>query len=557
MKKNKLIAFIISFMIILPIAVSLLVSKISFYYANNGMALNKLILLINFFYGVLIVIVAAISTFLIIFLIMKDIIKMSDRTYYMSEGDLTKKLDENNNVFLNKLSINVNYLLLKFRGLICQIMTMTEKVIDYSTNLNEASHRANIYYGETTTAINEISMDMTSQMSAILRAKDYSLEIVDSSKNISIQGESIENMASSMMDVVQSSYANFEALIDRMNKSTSSSLSIAFKMKNLEERAFKIQNIADTVKKISESTNLLALNASIEAARAGESGKGFSVVADEVRKLAEISSNQAKEIEVIIDDVKNEIINIASNVNKEVENMKEDIEFSKRTREALNDIIDQTKNTFDAIKNINNIIEDQVNKIDKIENIMNDISQISENTTAATQQVAASAEEQSDAIENIINSISNLTKMNHDIKEYVDSFTKNYEINNETKQYIDKGLNALIEVSKDKRLATMDYNICTEALKERIKEHPYFELFAAMHKDGTRKAVTIDYSDTNEVFQNFAHRPYFMPAVQGEVFTSKPYISVDTNSYCIAIAVPVRDEKGEIVGILQGDLTLG
>ncbi|OPJ56981.1 methyl-accepting chemotaxis protein [Alkalithermobacter paradoxus] len=557
MKKNRLIVTMVAIIVLIPVLLSLGVGKISSNYVNSGMEFGKIVLFINLFYGISIVVITGILVFLVISLVMKDVTKMSDRTYYMSEGDLTKKLDENSNVFLNKLSVNVNYLLLRFRGLICQIITMTEKVIDYSKYLNEASNKVNTSSDETTTAINEISADMTDQMNAISKAKNYSLEIVDSSKNISIQGESIENMASAMVDVVQSSYENFEALIDRMNKSTSSSLDIALKMKNLEERAFKIQNIADTVKKISESTNLLALNASIEAARAGEAGKGFSVVADEVRKLAEISSNQAKEIEIIINDVKNEIINIASSVNEEVENMKEDIEFSKRTRQSLNDIIDKTKDTFEAIKNINNIIEDQVNKIEQIDSIMNDISQISENTTAATQQVAASAEEQSIAIENIVSSIRNLTKMNEDIKKYVDSFTKNYEVDSETRKYIDNGLKALIEVSKDSRLATMDYNIATKALKERIKEHPYFELFAAMDKDGTRKAVTIDYSDTNEVFQNFAHRPYFMSAINGKPFTSQPYISVDTNSYCIAIAVPVKNDNGEIVGILQGDLTLG
>ena len=482
--------------------------------------------------------------------------KMSSRTLHMSEGDLTKKLHENKNI-LGELTHNINSLTLKFRGLICQIMTMTEKVIDYSKSLNDTSNKLNVAYGETATAINEISLDMTEQMNSILKAKSYSGEVVESSKHIATQGESIEKMASKMMDVVESSYSNFEDLIQRMNKSTASSLEIAQKMKGLEERAFKIQNIADTVKTISESTNLLALNASIEAARAGEAGRGFSVVAEEVRKLAESSSSQAKEIDVIISDIKNEIITIAGNVNKEVENMKGDIEFSKETREALNGIISETKNTFNAIKSINSIIEDQVNKIDKIEDVMNDIAKISENTTAATQEVAASAEEQSNAIDVMINSIENLTSMNENIKKYVSSFTKNYELDSEKRKFVEDGLKGLLDIAKDKKLATMDYNICTKVLKEEIKGHPYFELLAVMDKDGIRRAITLDYKDTKEVFKSFAHRPYFAPAFGGKTFTSEPYISVDTNNYCIAIAVPVKNERNEIVGILQGDLTLG
>lgn len=61
-------------------------------------------------------------------------------------------------------------------------------------------------------------------------------------------------------------------------------------LKGLEEKTAAIQTISNT-------TNLLSLNASIEAARAGEAGKSFAVVAQEVGKLAERSSVVATEIE--------------------------------------------------------------------------------------------------------------------------------------------------------------------------------------------------------------------------------------------------------------------
>jgi methyl-accepting chemotaxis protein len=103
----------------------------------------------------------------------------------------------------------------------------------------------------------------------------------------------------------------------------------------LDRRAKDIGELTRTVSRISDQTNLLALNAAIEAARAGEQGRGFAVVADEVRTLAETSDKSAREVQQLAEAIQQEVIEVGAELRKAAESAIREASTASRVAQSL------------------------------------------------------------------------------------------------------------------------------------------------------------------------------------------------------------------------------
>jgi methyl-accepting chemotaxis protein len=148
----------------------------------------------------------------------------------------------------------------------------------------------------------------------------------------------------------------------------------------LAQSSAKIESILDVIGNISEQTNLLALNAAIEAARAGEAGRGFAVVADEVRSLAIKTRSSTDEIHGMIAELQQTAENAVTIMARGGELSQDCTERANRTGEVLDNISQMLNQVTDNSHQIAVAVEQQSGVTQEVSNNVVNIKTLADET---------------------------------------------------------------------------------------------------------------------------------------------------------------------------------
>lgn len=171
-----------------------------------------------------------------------------------------------------------------------------------------------------------------------------------------------------------------------LNKNTNELISSTQDISQLEVKCQSINGFIDEIKGIAEQTNLLALNAAIEAARAGEQGRGFSVVADEVRTLANRTQTSTEQITQIITELQSMTISAVEKVNLCRDGSIYNVQQVEKSAQTLSDIISEVHSIQDMTANIANAIKEQSTAIHEIAENITEMKDDNDNMLNQAQQ---------------------------------------------------------------------------------------------------------------------------------------------------------------------------
>ncbi len=297
----------------------------------------------------------------------------------MGDGDLTRRLETEGKDEISNLSVAFN----RFCDKIQQIVVKTSQI---SAQLATATEELS----STTVQTHE---NITQQQHETQQVATAVTEMATTVKEIAESAEGAAGSAHTANEQAQQGKAEVTSVTTAISDLANEMNSASDVINRLAGDSEQIGTISDVISGIAEQTSLLALNAAIEAARAGEQGRGFAVVADEVRTLANRTQQATTEIRDMIERLQTGTRSAVDVIRRSGEGTAETVEKSNSAAESLDQIVSSVALISDRNTQIASASEEQSAVAQEIDRSVTQISQLTEHSYLASQQIAQATAE--------------------------------------------------------------------------------------------------------------------------------------------------------------------
>lgn len=342
----------------------------------------------------LVVVLLALSIFLIQKLIIKKLGTLQEAAYNLAkgEGDLTQRIEVPSGDEIFEAAENINAFIEKVRLTVEEAKRSSSENTQIAKNVSQTSLDIRAKTEEEVTIVSAVS----GEGKALQDVLKVSIEQAkDTKENIDSAGSTLKGASD------QIAY-----LANEVQSRAQEEVELAQRLEQLSSDVTQVKEVLTVISDIADQTNLLALNAAIEAARAGEHGRGFAVVADEVRKLAERTQRSLSEINATIGVIVQSVIDaseLIGNNAKEIENLSEYAGSAEKeinsSVESIERSIVQVDETVSGYISNSETVQTMIAEVEKIATISSENSSGVDQIAEASTQMSEMAVKLNDMLE--------------------------------------------------------------------------------------------------------------------------------------------------------------
>ncbi len=277
----------------------------------------------------------------------------------VADADLTETVSVKNKEELGELAFGINKMIRNLLNLVKTMLTSSEDTVGFINEIKLESNKNKEAMSQFTSSLKGFTGNQLNQIDQIEEINGSMNEINVAAKDISKNTEEVNEYSHQVKDFVEVGESSIKESILAMEEIQITVKNIAVVENRLLGKLKSIEEFTYVIKAIAEQTNLLSLNASIEAARAGEAGKGFAVVANEVKKLADKTVEASKDIDEEIRGLKMEAENVKDIVKIGEAKVLSGAEISNSVGEKFREISEMIISITDMTNNTTAATEEQ------------------------------------------------------------------------------------------------------------------------------------------------------------------------------------------------------
>lgn len=330
----------------------------------------------------------------------------------LAKGDLTNQIRIVNRDELGDLGSTFNTTLDSLANLVKSLYVQSQKV---SNATAELTYQANTQVIGSTQQAGAIAEATATIQELSQTAAEITRQASNASASVSrclTQANAVSTLMQEMVITQERGRSIVARTIEELYNVKEQVAAIDEEQQILLGQSAIIQKVINLLDGISQSTHLLALNASIEAAGAGVYGQRFGVVAREVKGLADRSVQATREVREALNNIANSVQQVSllsTQCLHEAESAVEEshqcdtalvelVELSQQVQTASYTILDEVKSTAELATNIGAATsQQQIASSQMLEKMLAIDSVTSQNLVSirqgeyATQELSASA----------------------------------------------------------------------------------------------------------------------------------------------------------------------
>lgn len=479
--------------------------------------------------------------------IKKSDIEVTDQ---LRRRNLMSQLDDRLGVFsknINEFTIDIRH---QFANTYYQVEQIRDRSAEVSVHMDDTNHS----FEKVSTSVNRLLEKMNAETQDIEQLQHSFAEFQGTNQRSRENSVDVFNALNQVKTSVDQGMKDFGSLLELIDMTAGFFTSISKDMLGLTEKMQGVGNVIEEVSDIASQTNMLALNASIEAARAGEAGRGFTVVAQEIGKLAQQSQLAVERIEKTLRALADQTFTINHTITEKMEDVRTQAQDAKSSVASMNQIVTTSE---EAQEKMTELIEESKNQAhieQTVSHVLGNIISLFDTITTITSDIHSYNQTLQNKATGIMSLLDENKKQSHEIFDSIRAYTESVTLDDQMKQSIRAAQEAMTSVTNPKEFFVRENNsVSRQRLKKQVKEHPAFDLLCVLDSEGFSIVSSIDEEDG---VMNFKNRDYFIIAMEGKDYVSKPYLSTDTYRYTVAVSSPVYDGN-QVIGVLMADVAIG